>query len=335
MSAPLPELRTGPALIKATAPYTEESPWLSWGLTLSSALILTAAWAALVWASLSQALNAWALSAAGLLVGLLLVRMFVIYHDYAHGAILRKSRIARALMGAFGVFVLAPPSIWRSSHDYHHKNNSKLRAAHIGSFPVMTVERWAQTSRSDRLKYRFLRHPLTIALAYPIGFFFGMCLGPFLRNPRRHWDGAAAVLLHVGLAALCWFAGGWELWLYVHVLPHVVACAVGGYLFYAQHNFPEVEYFDAEGWTYHAAALDSSSYMKMGPVMNWFTANIGYHHIHHLNARIPFYRLPQVMAEIPELQRPRTTSLNPFAVWRCLRLDLWDPRSKRMVRFSG
>lgn len=337
MSAPLPAMRTGPALIKATVAFTDERRWLSWALSSSTAVFLAAAYSVLVAAVLwrDPAIPWYAEAVGALLVGLLTVRMFVIYHDYEHGAILRGSRLARLLMGAFGILVLAPPSVWKSSHDYHHKNNSKLRAAHIGSYPVMTVERWQQATPGERRRYRFLRHPLSIAAAYPLGFLFGMCVGPFLRNPRRHWDGAVAAVVHLALAVACWLAGGWELWLLAQAVPFTVACAVGGYLFYAQHNFPTVEYFDADGWTYHAAALESSSFMRMGPVMHWFTANIGYHHIHHLNARIPFYRLPETMRAMPELQRPRTTSLAPWEVWRCLRLALWDPDQRRMVRFDG
>ena len=90
--------------------------------------------------------------------------------------------------------------------------------------------------------------------------------------------------------------------------------------------------FNKGGWTYEKAAMESSSYMKTTPMMAWFTANIGYHHIHHLNARIPFYRLPEVLREMPELQKPKTTSLNPFEIIRCLRLKVWDVEAQRMIR---
>jgi omega-6 fatty acid desaturase (delta-12 desaturase) len=92
-----------------------------------------------------------------------------------------------------------------------------------------------------------------------------------------------------------------------------------------------VHFNDRSGWTYEKAAVESSSFLKTGPVMGWFTANIGYHHIHHLNARIPFYRLPEVLREIPELRSPKTTSLNPIDVFRCLRLKVWDVDTQQMV----
>ena len=102
-------------------------------------------------------------------------------------------------------------------------------------------------------------------------------------------------------------------------------------MFYAQHNFPGVTFVGNEEWTYEGAALDSSSYMKLNPLMHWVTANIGYHHIHHMNSRIPFYRLPEVMAAIPELQTAKTTSLKPKDVLACLRLKVWDFEKQKMI----
>ena len=109
---------------------------------------------------------------------------------------------------------------------------------------------------------------------------------------------------------------------------------LGAYLFYAQHNFPNVKFKNNVEWSYAHAALESSSYMAMNPFLNWVTANIGYHHVHHLNARIPFYRLPEAMASIPELQQANVTTLKPSEIIRCLRLKLWDPEQNRMISLS-
>ena len=112
----------------------------------------------------------------------------------------------------------------------------------------------------------------------------------------------------------------------------MIACCTGAYLFYAQHNFPGVEFKeDKIEWSYTHAALESSSYMVMNPFWRWVTANIGYHHIHHLNSRIPFYRLPEVMASLPEVQHPKTTTLNPVDIYRCFKLKVWDTQKKQMV----
>ena len=127
---------------------------------------------------------------------------------------------------------------------------------------------------------------------------------------------------------------GWQTLLLAQTIPHFIGCAIGTYLFYAQHNFPGVSFEEKSGWTYEKAALESSSYMVTGPVMGWFTANIGYHHVHHLNSRIPFYRLPEALRGIPELQRAKTTSLHPGNIYRCLRLKVWDVETQRMISLS-
>jgi omega-6 fatty acid desaturase (delta-12 desaturase) len=265
------------------------------------------------------------------LSGFLLMRLFVIYHDQQHYAILSRSKAAELLMGVFGILALTPSSVWRSSHNHHHKHNSKLRGSDIGSFPIMTKEQYQRSSRGRRLSYLFVRHPLTILFGYVFMFLFGMCLNPFIHYPRRHLDCLAAMVVHVAIGAALVASGGWTALLLTLVLPFFITYAVATYFFYAQHNFPGVSFSDQGGWTYEKAAMESSSFMRTGRIMGWFTANISHHHIHHLNARVPFYRLPEVMREISELQNPKTTSLHPADILRCLRLKVWDVEAQRMV----
>ncbi len=318
--------RNGKELILATKPFAHDRAAVSWGHVLSTALLLAAALAGTLWnVHLAGKI------VCSVLAALLLLRMFVLYHDQQHHAILAKSRLAEGLMRLFGIFVLSPSSIWRSSHDHHHKHNSKIKGSHIGSFPVMTKENYEKSSGPERVLYLFMRHPLTILCGYLFVFLFGMCLRPFAMKPREHADCLVALAVHLGIGVALVHFFGWGTWFLAQFVPHLLACAIGTYLFYAQHNFPDVSFYDKEGWTYEKAALDSSSYMKTGPVMAWFTGNIGYHHIHHLNARIPFYRLPEVMRSMPELQTPKQTSLHPLDIARCLRLKVWDVASQRMV----
>jgi acyl-lipid omega-6 desaturase (Delta-12 desaturase) len=119
------------------------------------------------------------------------------------------------------------------------------------------------------------------------------------------------------------------------VLPLFVATGTGSYLFYAQHNFPTCELRGRDTWTYHHAALRASSMFDMPLWMHWFTGNIGYHHVHHLNHKIPFYRLPEAMAAIPELQTPGRTTWWPSDVAACLNLKLWDTEKNRLVGWNG
>ncbi len=195
----------------------------------------------------------------------------------------------------------------------------------------MTSAQFLSASKGKRFRYLFLRHPLTIFLGYFTVFLYGMCLYPFFNKPREHADCLLSFLIHVVVVVTITHFLGWTALLLMLIVPCLIAFGMGSYLFYAQHNFPGVSFNDKAGWTYEKAALDSSSYLKTSSIMAWFTANIGYHHIHHLNARIPFYRLPEVLKAIPELSAPKTTSLHPLEIIRCLRLKVWDVDSQQMV----
>ena len=322
-------MRTGRALILATRPFAVEVRWKSRWCALSTLALLILVNAGTFWNVHPAATLLCSLGS-----GLVLVRMFVIYHDHQHHSILHNSRPAHLLFTLFGLFILAPSSIWKRSHDYHHNHNSKLFSASIGSYPIYTRQKFLQASRADRRSYLAVRHPLTIACAYVTMFIYGMCIQSFRSSPRRHYDSVIALALHAALAGSVAVFLGWHTLLLALLLPFWIACAIGAYLFYAQHNFPGVTFKGNIEWSYEHAALDSSSYMVLHPFWRWVTANIGYHHIHHINSRIPFYRLPEAMAKIPELQQAKTTTLSPREICRCLRLKLWDPAANRMIPLS-
>lgn len=318
----------GNEIVAVTRPFASEDRKKSLWYVFSTFAILAALTAAAARAP------SWPLRlAASALEGLVIVRAFILAHDFQHGALLRKSRLGSVLFGVYGVLVLTPPRIWRESHNYHHAHTAKIVGAQIGSFPVMTVEMWKRAPRGKRLAYAFARHPVNILLGYLTIFLLGMCVSSFLKDPRKYWDSAVAVVVHLALVVgITWFFGP-AMTFFVLVLPLAIACAAGSYLFYAQHNFPGIHMQPRQTWTFARAALESSSYMAMGPVMSWFTGEIALHHVHHLNAAIPFYRLREAMAAIPELQIPPATSLRPRDVAACLALKLWDPTSNQMVGF--
>jgi len=260
--------------------------------------------------------------------------MFVLYHDYLHGAILRGSKFADILFKLYGLLALAPSSIWKHTHDHHHRNNARrFGVDSVGTYPVMTTGAYRKSSPGARFFYALSRHPLTIVFGYLTVFFYGFCIQPLLSSPRRHGDVIAAIGLHLGLIALLAVIRP-DILLLALVLPWFLASALGSYLFYAQHNYPGAKIRHGTDWDYVFAAIHSSSYIRMNPVMRWFTGNIGYHHVHHLNARIPFYRLPEAMNAIEGLQTPGTTSLSPADIVRCLGLKLWDPERNRFVSFA-
>ena len=320
-------MREAKELLLASKEYAREHRFLSWW-HLGSTLFVFALLLVLTILPVPLGLRI----AASVLLGLVHVRLFIIYHDFQHHAILRGSRLATCVMTVYGLIALNPRSVWNRSHNHHHKHNAKIFGASIGSYPVMTTEVYAEATWWERLQYTISRHPLTMALGYLTIFLYGMCLRPFLLNPKKHFDAGLSILLHAFLVVSLALLMPQILVLSI-LIPHSIAAAIGAYLFYAQHNYPSVKLRERSDWTYVDAALQSSSFIKMGPLMNWFTGNIGYHHVHHLNALIPFYRLPEAMAGIQELQHPGTTSLGPRDIATCLSLKLWDQQSDRLLTF--
>ena len=321
-------MRTGPELVRATKPFSVECPRTTWrlfGTTMAVAAVLLALTIGPVPTFIQYS--------AAFLLGWVNVRFFIFYHDAMHYAIFRKSPFGRRLMRLYGLLILTPERVWKDSHNYHHAHTSKIVGASIGSYPILTVRMYKAASWSQRLQYRLSRHWITMALGYFTVFLIGMCIRPLLKNPRRNGAAALSLGLHVGLVAALTAIGGLELAFRAYIFPLAVSCAVGSYLFYAQHNFPDVEIRDRSEWEYTAAALHSSSMMRTPALIAWFTGDIGYHHVHHLNSQIPFYRLKEAMDAIPELQSPGQTSLRPQDVLACLRCHLWDPRQGRMLSF--
>ena len=322
------EVRMGRELLLATRPFAVESVAKSWWHVGSTFVLLVAV---LTGAGLAPGWPLrWVLSILG---ALLMVRTFITYHDYMHGAILSHSRLAWLLFRVYAALGLTPPRSWKKSHNYHHGHVGQISSASIGAFPIMTTQMWHAASPAARALYRMERHPLTVLTGYLTIFAYSICLLPLLRDPGRHWDSALVLLAHGALITGLWVFGGLDVAFFVVLLPMTIASALGSYLFFAQHSFKRMHIISPEAWTYYRAAMESSSYMRLNKPMQWFTGNIGYHHIHHLNVQIPFYRLPEAMAAIPELQSPVTTSLAPRDIVDCFQSCLWDEDRQRMVSY--
>jgi omega-6 fatty acid desaturase (delta-12 desaturase) len=322
--------RSGKELMAAAKPFQKEQRGRSWfhfyetfGVLI--ALVVLNVLAPTWWLRLPVAI----------LQGLVVVRGFILYHDFMHNSFLRGSKLAKWVFYAYGVLVLTPPKVWRQTHNYHHAHTAKVVGSHVGSYLMVTTDMWEKMSPAEKRMYKAVRHPLTIFFGYFTIFLYGMCLSSFMRQPKKNWDSALAVVVNVALVAGLWWAFGFQAMFFTFFLPLFVATASGAYLFYAQHNFPEMTVQPRHEWEFTRAALESSSYMQMNPVMEWLTGNIGYHHVHHLNAGIPFYRLPEAMKAIPELQDPPTTTLHPRDIVACFRQKLWDPHAGRMVGYPS
>ena len=325
---PTDEVQAGRDLFKDTLPFGVESVRTSWWVVGSTFLMLLVS---LFGAALAFA---WPLRLLfSVLSALLLMRAFITYHDYMHNAILSRSRAAWWLFRLYSAFALTPPRSWKNSHNHHHGQVGKIDTASVGASATMTTDLWRDASLVERIAYRVERHPLTILAGYFTIFFLSVTLLPFLRNPAKHWDSLPVLLGHGSLIAVLWILGGFDVAFFVVLLPMTIASMLGSYLFFAQHSFENMRVLPAETWTSRRAAIESSSYLKLNKVMRWFTGNIGYHHIHHVNVRIPFYRLPEAMQAIPGLQSPVTITLSLKDIRACFRCCLWDEGLQRMVSY--
>jgi omega-6 fatty acid desaturase (delta-12 desaturase) len=322
-------VRSDQEIIKATNEFAKDDVKRSWFHLVTTFFGLSA-----TQLMAAMPLNTWWRVAFGVVAGLFTVRAFIVYHDFKHGSILRGSKLARLILDAYGLYVMTPSKVWSQTHNYHHAHTAKIIGSHVGSYMMLTPALWEAATPSQRMMYRIVRHPLTILFGYINVFMYGFCVAAFVRNPRKNVDSLISVMLQLTLIALVWSYFGWAVLMFSLLIPQFVAHALGAYLFYAQHNFPEAYVQPREEWTFVRASLESSSYMKLGPVMRYFTGNIGFHHVHHLNHRIPFYRLPEAMEAIPELRNPRgVTSLALRDIIACFRLKLWDPELGRLVPF--
>jgi omega-6 fatty acid desaturase (delta-12 desaturase) len=265
---------------------------------------------------------------------LLVVRLFMIQHDCGHGSFFADRRANDWTGRVISTLTLTPYDVWRRAHAIHHATAGHLDRRGVGDISTLTVAEYRALGWRGRLAYRLYRHPLVMFGIGPIYVFFlqGRLPIGFMTAGVGPW--ASAMATNLGIVAvtapLVW-AFGLGTVLAVELPVLILAGAVGVWLFYVQHQFEDMQWYDASGWDVHEAALHGSSYYVLPPVLRWFTANIGMHHVHHLSSRIPFYRLPEVMRAHPELESVgRLTLLESLA---CVRLTLWDEKLRRLISF--
>jgi omega-6 fatty acid desaturase (delta-12 desaturase) len=262
-----------------------------------------------------------------------MLRTFILFHDCSHGSFM-PSRRANVWLGAvLGVLVYSPFQSWRHSHAVHHATAGDLDRRGVGDVHTLTVAEYAGRSWPSRLGYRLFRNPLVM---FGLGPIFSLVIGPrvFRRKARpriRRSVMGTDVALAALVAALIWVAG-WRDYLLVQSSTVLLAGAAGVWLFYVQHQFEDTYWQNADGWTYADAALRGSSYLKLPRVLQFFTGNIGVHHVHHLSARIPNYNLQRAHDENPIFHDVPTLSL--WDGLRAVRLKLWDEDRGRLVTFA-
>jgi acyl-lipid omega-6 desaturase (Delta-12 desaturase) len=266
--------------------------------------------------------------------GGLLVRVFIIQHDCGHGSFF-PARWANDLVGrASSVLTFAPYGLWRREHAIHHAGSGHLERRGVGDIETLTVKEYRARAWWQRIGYRIYRNPAFLFL-FGVPFYFGV----LQRQPWWHGlparDSWKSVMgLNVAAAAiyglLGWFTGFGAL-LKVMVPIVFIASAIGGWLFFVQHQFEETFWAEAGSWDFQVAAIYGSSYYALPAWLNWITGNIGVHHVHHLNSMVPNYRLQECLNALPELKE-----INRLTLWqslKCVRLTLWCEDRQKLVSF--
>ncbi len=263
-----------------------------------------------------------------------LMRLFMIQHDCGHGSFF-KSRRARNTLGFFiGVLTLTPYEYWRKTHAHHHAHSGDLDRRGFGDIDTLTLQEYFSRPFWGRQAYRVYRNPLILFGAGAVFHFVVFHRFPW--NLPGAWKRAwkSVWMTNLALAAIITVLAltiGFASFLLVHGPIVLFTCAAGVWLFYVQHQFEDTYWHRTQTWNYYDAALEGSSYLVLPRPLEWLTANIGIHHVHHLNVRIPNYRLREAMESVPELQNP--TRVTMWGSVRLMSLALWDEVEERLVSF--
>ena len=275
----------------------------------------------------------WLVVPLAILTGGFMVRMFIIHHDCGHGSFF-KSRRANHILGFItGVFTFTPYFHWRWEHAAHHATCSDLDKRGMGDIWTLTVQEYLESSRWQRFAYRLARNPVILFLIAPLYMFLIKHRFPKASASKRDrhsvaWTNLGIVVVAAGLSLVF----GWKAYLLIQVMVMAAGGAVGVWLFYVQHQFDGVYWERTGEWDYVTAALKGSSFYKLPKVLQWFSGNIGFHHIHHLSSRIPNYHLEKCHEAEPLFQTVKPITL--FASFKSFTFRLWDEQRRRLVGYS-
>jgi omega-6 fatty acid desaturase (delta-12 desaturase) len=278
------------------------------------------------------AVSYWLVLAVSVPAAGFLVRVYILFHDCAHGSFLPWSKANEWLGAVCGLLVFTPFQRWRHQHAVHHASSGDLDRRGVGDVVTLTVAEYVALPRHRRLGYRLVRNPVVM---FGLGPIWAMILAPRFvsRGQRRRirrsvWRTNVALAAVIGL--LCWLLGV-ESFVLVELPSALLAGSIGVFLFYVQHQFEDAYWQSSDSWSYDEAALQGSSYLRLPKVLQFFTGNIGLHHVHHLSTRIPNYNLQRAHDAHPVFgQVPR---LSLWDGMKCVKLKLWDQERGRLVTF--
>jgi len=279
------------------------------------------------------AVSYWLVVPLAILAGAFLVRVFIIHHDCGHGSFF-KAKWANNLLGRVtGLLTFTPFLHWRWEHAVHHSSSGDLDRRGTGDVWTLTVQEYLESSRWRRFSYRLARNPVVLFVIAPMILFLGINRIPKPRAPIRERYSVYLTNLAIGMMAvgLIWIFG-LKAYLVIQLTVLMVAGSAGVWLFYVQHQFEGVYWERGENWDYATAALQGSSFYKLPKVLQWFSGNIGFHHIHHLSPRIPNYHLEKCHKAEPLFQTVKPVTL--FASFKSFTFRLWDEQRRKLVGYG-
>lgn len=319
---------------KLVAPYTKPNLRKSVLQVIDSYTGFFLSWAAMYFAL--QHVGYWLTLLLAIPATGFLVRIFIIQHDCGHGSFFKSKRASDIIGFINGVMTLTPYKHWRRSHAIHHAHHAELEGRGIGDVWTFTIEEYEAQSKRMQWVYRVFRNPIFLFFfAAPFHFLvlnripLGERVGEANEEFKSLWLTNLAIVVWVSIAS--YFLGFWTV-MKISVPIMTIAAAVGTWLFYVQHQFERTYWEHTPEWSYVLAAMQGSSYYKLPRVLQYFTGNIGFHHIHHLSPRIPNYELERCHNENPIFQRATTIGLRES--FKTAFLTLWDEANGRLVSFK-
>lgn len=287
-------------------------------------------WAAMLWLTY---ISWWLVLPLAVLTAGFMVRAFIIFHDCGHGSFFKSEYTSDMVGFVMGMIVLTPYYRWHNAHKIHHVTAGNLEKRGVGDVWTMTTEEYWNSTPSQRLFYKIYRNPIVMFLiGGPLIF---LIFNRFTRRDFTWKERYSVYATNAGIAAfgliITAITGVWT-YLIIQIITMYIAAVVGVYLFYVQHQFDDVHWYDDENWDYNQVAIAGSSYFKLPKVLQWFSGNIGFHHIHHLSSGIPNYNLERCYRDNKIFQEVQAITL--WQSFKTMRLKLWDEYSQKLVTFK-